>query len=90
MNTRELQARLKAYEKLLQLNNLVVTEKDGSSYKLVTLSENNIESIADTVSSTEYIHLGSFLKKISAGIPLLRKGSENKEELEEEDFVYYE
>lgn len=77
---------LQEMELMARVNSLQDLE---TGEQIILCSLYNIEKIYDNISPTEYEDEQNFLKKLLHLSPLLKKGSEEKEELEESDFIYY-
>lgn len=60
-----------------------------SGEQIVLCSLEKIEKIYEPISPTEYEDEQGFLNKLLHLTPLLKKGAEEKEDLEEDDFIYY-
>ena len=65
-----------------------LTEKNTGE-RLVIFTLDEVKFINSKISSTEYVSLNSFIRKLIFHIPLIKAGSEKKEELEDSDFIYY-
>ena len=81
--------RLKIMELVAELNSLAIEKEDGSKEALVRVNIEDIEYINEAISPVEYTDKVAFLKKIRTKIPLLKIGSENKEELSIKDYIQY-
>jgi hypothetical protein len=71
---------------MTKVNSLV---DNSTGERLVVFSLNDLIYVNEKISKTEYEDLRVFIKKLLEGLPLLCSGSEGKEELSEEDFIYY-
>lgn len=86
MNLKEIQNELTKYQLMTRVNSLVET---STGRRLATFSLEELLYVDENISKTEYSDLKEFIKKLLEGTPLLRTGSEDKEEVSESDFIFY-
>jgi len=70
----------------LELNSLTLKNEQGSKEFIVNIDTGEINNL---ISPKEYVDEESFINKLQRRLPLMKRTSENKEKLEEDDFYYY-